>query len=218
MAFRGAIWYQGESNAEFQWRVEQHRQLLPLLINDWRGQWGLGDFPFLFVQLPGMGRPNWPAFRNDQRQILDRVPNTGMAVTIDVGHPTNVHPRNKRPVGERLAAWALGTTYGRDIVYSGPLLKSTTVDGGKVTLTFEHAGTGLVSTDGEPLRHFEVAGTDGLFHAAIARIVGDKVVVSSNRVLHPRQICYAWTPFPDPPVNFFNVDGFPASPFAAEVK
>ena len=121
-AIRGSIWYQGESNAETPARVREHGQLFPLLINQWREGWGQGDFPFLFVQLPALNRPQWPWFRDGQRRFLNQLKNVGMAITMDTGHPTNVHPSSKKPVGERLAKWALGTSYKKAITYSGPLL------------------------------------------------------------------------------------------------
>jgi sialate O-acetylesterase len=137
LPIRGVVWYQGESNAELDWRVRQHEAIFELLVTDWRKQLRIGDFPFLYVQLPGMGRPHWPAFREQQRRFLDRLPNVGMAVTIDVGQPTNVHPPAKRPVGERLARWALATTYGHDdMVASGPLYRSIRVAGQHVEVEY----------------------------------------------------------------------------------
>jgi len=217
-AIRGVVWYQGESNAESPSDVELHARLFPLLVRDWRLQWGQPSFPFLFVQLPGMGRPEWPQFRESQRLFLNTLPNVGMAVTIDVGDPTNVHPTNKRPVGERLARGALGMTYEKRgaAAYSGPLFQRLEVQSETLVLSFEHVGRGLVSNDKKPLRHFEVAGPDGQFHAAQAVIDGDTICVSSESVPMPNHARYAWVPFPDPPVNFFNRSGLPASPFSTE--
>jgi sialate O-acetylesterase len=214
LPIRGVIWYQGESNAQLDWRVSQHRAIFELLVADWRKQFGLGEFPFLFVQLPGMGRPHWPEFREQQRRALKCLPNTGMAITIDIGHPTNVHPKTKKPVGERLARWALAKTYRRkNIVASGPLYRSMRVDGRHIELEFDHAGSGLQPRDGLPLRHFEIAGADGKFHPAQANIVSGRVVVTCGAVELPKHVRYGWVMFPNPPVNFYNRESLPASPF-----
>ena len=218
-AIRGAIWYQGESNAETPARVREHGRLFPLLIAEWRKQWNQGNFPFLYVQLPALGRPMWPMFRDSQRRILDRVENAGMAITIDTGDPKNVHPPEKRPVGERLAALALGTTYGlkSHATFSGPLLDGAVRKDDSMVVSFKHVGDGLKSYAGEPLPHFEIRGDDDVFHPAVARIVGkNSVSVSSPDVAKPTQVRYAWRPFPEPPVNLVNSKGLPASPFSTE--
>lgn len=221
-AVRGVTWYQGESNSLNLRRVEQHNKLLPLLIEDWRRHWDRADLPFLFVQLPGMGTrggyqsEHWPEFREGQRRTLRSVGNIGMAVTIDIGHPTNVHPTAKQPVGERLALWALGTVYDRTVAYSGPLYCDMDVRGQEVHVRFDHADKGLATTDGGPPRHFEVAGDDGVFRPAHARIEDDTVIVGNVSVATPRRVRYAWVPYPEPPVNLVNAAGLPASPFATE--
>jgi len=218
-AIRGAIWYQGESNAETPARVREHGRLFPLLIEQWRKQWGQGDFPFLYVQLPALNRPEWPWFREGQRRVLDRLPNVGMAVTIDTGLPANVHPPQKKPVGERLAQWALGTTYEQTshATYSGPLLEGTQRDGHTVTVSFRQVGASLKSANGQPLRHFALCGDDGVFHPARAAITGKQTVaVSSAHVTEPTHVRYGWLSFPDPPVNLVNSIGLPASPFSTE--
>lgn len=218
-AIRGAIWYQGESNAETPARVYEHGRLLPLLINQWRAHWGKGDFPFLYVQLPAMNRSEWPWFRDGQRRILDQLPNLGMAVTIDTGLANNVHPPLKKPVGQRLAQWALGTTYGRKspASYSGPLLTATERKGDTIVASFKHTGAGLASSDGQPLRHFDIAGKDGVFCPAKARITGkNTIAVSSERVNEPIHVRYAWRPFPFASVNLCSSTGLPASPFTTE--
>jgi sialate O-acetylesterase len=213
-AIRGVLWYQGESNAESHWRAVQHGRLFELLVRDWRQQWGQGDFPFLYVQLPAMGRPNWPVFREGQRRMLQELPRLGMAVTIDVGHPTNVHPVRKRPVGERLARWALAGTYGRDTVTSGPLFRSHKSEGGQVLVEFDYAQGGLATRDGGPVVGFEVAGQDGRFHPARADLRGASVVVSAPQVSDMVHVRYGWVPYPDPPLNLVNREGLPASPFS----
>ncbi len=218
-AMRGVIWYQGESNAETPARVRQHRLLFPLLISQWRKQWRQGDFPFLFVQLPALNRPAWPSFRDGQRQVLKQLENVGMAVTIDTGHPTNVHPPLKKPIGERLANWALGMTYGltTHANYKGPLIDVAEREGGSMVVSFRHAGEGLNSCDGQPLRHFEVRGDDGVFHPASAKIIGKSTIaVSSPQVDKPTHVRYAWLSFPNPAVNLVNAAGVPASPFTTE--
>ncbi len=216
---RGAIWYQGESNAETPARVREHGQLFPLLVNQWRARWGQGDFPFLYVQLPALNRPEWPWFRDGQRRMLDQVNNVGMAITIDTGHPSNVHPTLKKPVGERLAKWALGTTYQSKshATYSGPLLDVAEREGDSMVVSFNHVGDGLKSADDKPLRYFEISGKDGVFHPASARIIGKNTVAVSNpKVGQPRDVRYAWLPYPNPAVNLFNRTGLPASPFTTE--
>ena len=216
-AIRGVIWYQGESNAETPARVCEHGRLFPLLVNQWRKQWAQGDFPFLYVQLPALNRPEWPWFREGQRRTLNRLENVGMAITIDTGHPTNVHPTLKKPIGERLAKWALGMTYGlkANATYSGPLLDDAEREGESMVISFAHVGGGLKSSDAEPPRYFEVCGNDGVFYSATAKIIGrNTIAVSSPRVAEPLHVRYAWLPFPNPPVNLVNSVGLPASPFS----
>ncbi|MDG2012051.1 MAG: exo-alpha-sialidase [Pirellulaceae bacterium] len=217
-AIRGVIWYQGESNAETLERVRQHRRLFPMLICHWRAAWHQGDFPFLYVQLPAMNRPQWPAFRETQRRVLGQLENVGMAISIDLGDATNVHPPGKEPVGQRLARWALGNTYGiSETIVSGPLLEKVVPDGQQLVLTFQHSGEGLSSSDGKACRHFEVCGEDGIFRSATARVIGrDRITVSCGELTTPRYVRYAWRPYPEPGVNLVNSEGLPASPFSTE--
>ncbi|MEL0097479.1 MAG: exo-alpha-sialidase [Planctomycetaceae bacterium] len=218
-AMKGVIWYQGESNAEREMRVSQHEQLFVLLVESWRAQWQQGDFPFVYVQLPAINRPFWPQFRDSQRRMLDEIPNSGMAITIDTGHVTNVHPALKKPIGERLARWSLSTTYGQKQFSncSGPLLRTVSQQQEKLVLTFSHCGEGLKSIDGQPLRHFEVCGADGVFHAATAAVIArDAIAVTSELVTRPQHARYAWIPFPNPTVNLVNSVDLPASPFTTE--
>lgn len=216
-AIRGVLWYQGESNAQEAWRVQQHNQLFPLLVSDWRKRWGRSNLPVLFVQLPSMGRPHWPWFREGQRRTLAQIPNTGMAVTIDVGHPTNVHPTNKRPVGERLARWALAKTYRQAIVASGPLMRRVRIEGAAVVVEFDHVGGGLVTTDDATPSGFEIAGEDGVFRAASAKIRGKWVTLQHPTVADPKLVRYAWAPVPQR-LNLVNSAGLPASPFTTQTK
>ena len=221
-AIRGVIWYQGESNAESAWRVAQHRSIFPRLVHDWRQQWGQGSFPFYFVQLPALGRPHWPQFREIQRQFLKQLPNVGMAIAIDVGHPANVHPAEKQPVGERLGRLALAGVYGQEIVASGPLLKAWSAVGTEATIEFEHEAKGLRTVDGQPPRGFQAAGKDGIFRTARARIVAagngsrDSIRLTCEDCGSIEALRYGWMPYPDPPLNLVNSERLPASPFTTE--
>ena len=212
-AMRGAIWYQGENNAS-RGHGEAYRHLFKSMIIDWRREWGQGAFPFLFVQLANYGRvgddSTWPEVREAQTMALDLV-NTAMAVTTDIGNPENIHPRNKQDVGLRLALGARAVAYGEDgLTASGPLFRQATREGGALRLWFDHPGGGLVAKGGE-LRGFEVAGADGAYVEATARIVGLNLVVSSSQVDAPVKARYAWAAAPDG--NLFNKAGLPASAF-----
>ncbi len=198
---RGIIWYQGESNSLELWRVRQHERLFPLLVADWRRQWGVGEFPFLYCQLSSIGTEkgyksqHWPEFRDGQRRMLTEIPNTGMAVTSDLGHPTDVHPRNKKEVGRRLALWALARTYDQKLSYSGPLPKSVKRDGSALVVTFDHADEGLKASDGKPLAGFEIAGKDGVFRPADVEVGKDAITLTSILVTEPDSARYGWQPF-----------------------
>jgi sialate O-acetylesterase len=220
LAIRGVAWYQGESNAETAERAAQHAAIFPVLVADWRRAWGR-ELPFGVVQLPGMNRPHWPAFRDGQRQLADAVPGMGLITTIDLGDPRDVHPADKRPIGERLAAWAMADVYGQPGPATGPLPVKAVADAtGRVTVAFKATGGGLATNDGQPPRHLEVAGPDGQFQRATATIAGDALVVEPVGQAPRggiRAIRYAWRPFPDPPVNLTGQTGLPATPFAIEV-
>lgn len=216
-AIRGAIWYQGESNVG---RAYQYRELFPLMISDWREKWGRGDFPFYFVQLANFMKVNdqpeatgWAALREAQLQTLS-TPNTGMAVSIDIGDGEDIHPKNKQDVGGRLALIALANTYGQKVPFSGPLFKASQVKGNEMVLSFTHADGGLRSSDGKPLTGFAVAGEDQKFHWADAKIQGNEVVISSERVAKPVAVRYAWAN--NPVCNLANEAGLPASPFRTD--
>jgi sialate O-acetylesterase len=216
-AIRGAIWYQGESNAG---RAYQYRELFPAMIKSWWGSWGRGDFPFLFVQLANFrdvkdepGDSDWAELREAQLLTLN-LPDTGMAVTIDIGDAKDIHPKNKQDVGRRLALWALARTYGKEVVYSGPIYRSMQKSGGKILLRFDHVGGGLVARGDEPLGGFAIAGEDRKFVWADARIEGDAVVVSSEKVADPVAVRYAWAD--NPICNLYNKAGLPASPFRTD--
>lgn len=213
-AIRGAIWYQGENNAGKK-RSYVYRRLFPAMISDWRNAWGQGDFPFLYVQLANFGRKpgtEWPELREAQTMTL-RLANTGMAVSIDIGNPDDIHPTNKQDVGTRLGLAARAIAYGEKLVYSGPLYRQAVPEAGGVRLFFDHAGSGLKAKGGE-LKGFEIAGADGKYVPASAKIDGVTIVVSSPEVSAPRHARYAWTESPE--CNLYNAEGLPASPFRTE--
>ena len=214
-AFKGAIWYQGESNAG---RAYEYRTLFPAMIQDWRNQWQQGDFPFLFVQLA----PYWDGdsngvryaeLRDAQLYTTKAVKNTAMAVITDYGDEKDIHPKQKEPVGVRLALAARALAYGEKLEYSGPVFNSKKVDGSKVLLTFDHVGNGLMAK-GDKLTGFTIDGSDDQFVEADARIEGDTVVVSSAKVEKPQHVRYGWKNFMT--VNLFNKEGLPATPFRTD--
>lgn len=214
---RGVIWYQGESNSLDLRRVQQHDRLFPLLVADWRKQWGLGEFPFLYCQLSSIGTEkgyksqHWPEFRDSQRRMLAEIPNTGMAVTSDLGHPSDVHPRNKKEVGHRLALLALAKTYDKKVAYIGPLAKSVRRDGSALIVTFDHADAGLKTSDGKAVAGFEIASEDGVFRPADVEIGKDTVTLTSKLITEPVSARYGWQPFSTG--NLTNGASLPASTF-----
>jgi len=216
---KGFLWYQGEANTN---RAAEYAKLQPAQIFDWRNKWKQGDLPFLFVQLPGFMEMNylpsesqWAALRESQLKSLS-VPNTGMAVAIDLGEWNDIHPDNKKDVGERLALIADKLAYGENnIVYSGPLYRSATIDGNKIVISFTNTGTGLMTNDGEELNQFAIAGADKKFVWAKARIDGNKVIVWNNEIGNPKYVRYAWADNPGG-ANLYNKEGLPASPFRTD--
>jgi hypothetical protein len=219
---RGAIWYQGEHNGSDAGGL-LYRKQLPLLIADWRQRWG-DEFYFGFVQLPNFIRAGegWPLVREAMLKTLMSVPKTGMAVTIDVGNPKDVHPTDKQTVGHRLAMWALGDVYGQaGVATCGPIAVSHDVRNGEMVITFKHADGGLVvkenaNAKGTELQGFTIAGDDGKFVPATAKIEGDKVIVYSREVTKPAAVRYAWQD--NPACNLYNGQGIPASPFRTDDK
>jgi sialate O-acetylesterase len=213
--FRGAIWYQGESNAL---QAHQYRKLLPALIESWRHA-AHQPWSFLIVELPNHGaipdQPSesaWAELREAQLLASEQIPDVGLAVTIDVGEPKDVHPHRKAEVGQRLALWALGTTYKEPIVYSGPLYRSMEVQGSQIKVRFTNIGSGLMASG--TVQGFAIAGADQKFHWAEATIEGDAVEVSSTEVPDPVAVRYAWG---DSPIcNLYNKEGLPASPFRTD--
>lgn len=227
---QGVLWYQGESNAG---NPAGYARVFPLLIESWRKQRKDENLSFIFAQLAAFQRhkPNdplpkdffadrlpgdekWPELREAQTAALN-LPNTGMAVCIDIGDPDDIHPQNKQDVGYRMAQEALRITYGRDSVSAGPLYRGMEVEGDAIRIHFNNAGSGLVAKDGA-LRHFAIAGEDGTFVWAEATIDGDSVLVRSDAVATPKAVRYAWANYPLG-ANLFNAEGFPASPFRTDV-
>ncbi|QXD15447.1 beta galactosidase jelly roll domain-containing protein [Rhodocaloribacter litoris] len=220
---RGVIWYQGESNANTLEEAYAYRELFPTMIRSWREAWGLGDFPFLWVQLANFmaedetppSQSAWALLRESQHAAL-ALPNTAQAVIIDLGEADDIHPRNKQDVGRRLALAARRVAYGEDVVASGPVYRSHSVEGRRVFVSFDHAGGGLVTREGgRVVRGFAVAGADRRFVWAEARIEGDRVVVWSDRVPAPVAVRYAWANNPAR-ANLYNREGLPAAPFRTD--
>lgn len=219
---RGVLWYQGESNAD---RAYEYRRSFPLMINDWRRHWNQGDFPFYFVQLSSFNWANgndsntgsrWGELREAQSMTLS-LPNTGMAVTTDIGNRTDIHPHNKQDVGKRLAAVALHNTYQLPVVYAGPTYETMEVEGNKVTILFSQTHTGLMTKEDKYgyIKGFEIAGADKKFYFARAVMEGHRVVVSADSVKQPVAVRYAWADDAGE-ANLYNKEGFPAVPFRTD--
>lgn len=206
---RGVIWYQGESNAH---NCEAHEKLFKLLVGSWRKNWKNEDLPFYYVQLSSIARPSWPWFRDSQRRMMAEIPNTGMAVSSDYGDSLDVHPRNKKPVGERLGRWALNKTYGyTSLVPSGPLFRKAEFRDWEVLITFDY-GEGMRSSDNGPIRAFEVAEVEGLYYPATAEVLEDGLMrVFCEFVKSPRYVRYGWRPYSNG--NLVNRENLPASTF-----
>lgn len=216
---RGAIWYQGESNAG---RAYQYRELFPLMIKSWRDEWGIGDFSFYWVQLadfmaekPEPGDSAWAELREAQTMTLSRLPKTGEAVIIDLGEAQDIHPRNKQDVAKRLARWALAKDYGLSLAHRSPTYKSMSREGGKIVLTIDFVGGGLRAFDVSEPRGFSIAGADRKFVAAQARIVGpDRIEVWAASVAEPAAVRYAWAD--NPVCNVDSREGLPLTPFRTD--
>jgi sialate O-acetylesterase len=215
---KGILWYQGESNAG---RPEEYAGLLTALIKDWRQKLENPGTPFIYAQLPNFmevtylpSESDWAALREAQLKAL-KTPNTAMAVTIDLGEWNDIHPDNKKDVGERMALAAQKLAYREDVVFSGPLYKDHNIEGNKVVISFNHVGSGLITNDDEELSQFAIAGVDKKFVWANAKIEGDNVIVWSEEVADPKHVRYAWADNPDNP-NLYNKEGLPASPFRTE--
>jgi len=218
-AIQGAIWYQGESNAD---RAKQYRTLLPTMITDWRTRWQEGDFPFLIVSLANFMARNaqpeesaWAELREAQAMTTTTLPNVGLGVTIDIGDAVDIHPKNKQDVGLRLALAARALAYKQRLDYSGPVFQAITIEGGKAVLSFQHTGKGLVC-QGDALKGFAICGSDHHYVWAQAKIVGKQVVVWSEQVPTPVAVRYAWANNPE--CTLYNSAGLPAVPFRTDVK
>ncbi|HVU58663.1 MAG TPA: sialate O-acetylesterase [Puia sp.] len=215
---KGFLWYQGEANTG---RAAEYARLQPAMIADWRNKWQEGDLPFLYVQLPGFGDYNylpsesqWAQLREAQSKSL-AIPNTAMAVAIDLGEWNDIHPDRKKDVGDRLALAAEKLVYGMNIVAAGPTYRSSTTEGNKITIRFDNIGGGLMTSDGEDPQEFTIAGPDKKFIRASAKIEGDKIIVWSDEVKDPKYVRYAWADCPVDP-NLYNKEGLPATPFKIE--
>jgi sialate O-acetylesterase len=219
-ALRGILWYQGETDADFYDPFDYdlmsrwHTDTFKALVAAWRSAWENASLPVYFVQLPQMNRPSWPWFRESQMKCSTVVSNTAMAVAFEFGEPGNVHPVRKQPVGNRLALIARARSYGEAVAWSGPRLRSWHIEGGRMLLDFDHAASGLMANDSQPLRWFQIAGTNRQFVTATATISNQSLLVSAPEVVAPVAVRYAWVPFGS--VNFFNRAGLPASPFRTD--
>ncbi|MBH1939540.1 sialate O-acetylesterase [Mobilitalea sibirica] len=221
-SIQGVLWYQGESNTG---NPEDYKELFEAVIKDWRANWGLGDIPFLYVQLanfcPWKQEPEvsgWAILRDKQRRAL-ALPGTGMAVTIDVGQYNDLHPWNKKTVAERLAFWARNMIFNENLECSGPLYDHMESEGDQLRIYFTHIGSGLIAkgSDDKSVKTFSICGPDGNYVEANAIIEGDTVLVSSNEIIAPVGIRYAWADNPEG-ANLYNKEGFPASPFSAHIE
>ena len=218
-AIKGALWYQGESNAS---RAYQYREIFPLMIEDWRAQWGQGDFPFLWVQLANFRQPkaepvdsDWAELREAQTMTLS-LPNTAQAVIIDKGEADDIHPRDKWTVAERLAKGAKKIAYGMDVVYSGPTYKSMEIQGDQIRISFDNIGSGLVVNDKYGyVKGFAVAGEDQKFHWVTGKQDGNQIVLETEGIKNPVAVRYGWADNPDD-VNVYNKEGLPANPFRTD--
>lgn len=218
-AIRGAIWYQGESNAG---RAYQYREMFPLMVQSWREDWAQGDFPFYWVQLadfmaekPEPGDSAWAELREAQTMTQDRLPHTGQAVIIDIGEASDIHPRNKLEVAKRLARWALARDYGRDIVCQSPRYEAMEKQGGTIVLTFKDVDGGLRTVDASDVQGFAIAGADRKWVWAAAKIVApNQVAVSSQDVADPVAVRYAWGD--NPVCNLYSTVGLPVTPFRTD--
>jgi sialate O-acetylesterase len=210
---RGVIWYQGESNAH---NIELHEKVFPALVKSLRGKCGY-EFPFYYVQLSSLNRPSWTAFRNSQLQLLKTIPNSGMAVSSDVGDSTNVHPRHKKELGERLARLALNFTYQqKNIIPYGPMPLKAQLQNNQIIISFQYTGAQLKTEDGKPLRGFVLRNEKGMDKDAPAFINKNKVIITIDKNEKPVKVLYGWNPYTD--ANLVNSEGLPASTFEINIE
>jgi sialate O-acetylesterase len=211
---KGFLWYQGEANDTLAYN---YRTLFPMMISDWRIRWQQGYLPFLYVQLPNYKKrqtepmeSEWAELREAQAMTLTQ-PNTGMVCAIDLGEAKTIHPTNKQDVGFRLALLADKVAYQKDIIVSGPIFSSYKIEGNMIRISFSGSRSGLKTKDNLSPREFTIAGADKKFYRAIARIIGDELIIRSDKVANPVAVRYAWCDNPD--CNLINAEGFPAIPF-----
>ena len=218
-AIRGVIWYQGETNAG---RAYQYREMFPLMIKNWRDDWGQGDFPFYWVQLADFlaeqdqpGDSGWAELRKAQTMTLEKSPNTGQAVIIDLGEANDIHPKNKQDVAKRLARIALAETYGQKIAFDSPRYQSMNKQGDTIVIRFNDVNGKLRTVDGKPVKGFAIAGSDRNWVWADAEIVGEnEVEVQSDAVRGPFAVRYAWAD--NPVANLYDTSGLPVTPFRTD--
>jgi len=215
-SIKGAIWYQGESNANEPADYNNYKIYFPLMIKNWRADWEEGNFPFYYVQIAPFDYGNTSkSYMIREAQLLTlSVPNTGMAVTLDIGNVDNIHPADKQDVGKRLALWALAKTYNEDVKYSGPLYKSMKTEGDKIVISFDYADDGLVLKPVNGDNNFLIAGIDSNFVKADAKVDGNKLIVYSNEIKNPVAVRYAWSNTAE--ATLFNKEGLPASTFKTD--
>ena len=210
---KGAIWYQGESNVG---RAEEYKELFPAMIKNWREDWGLGDFPFYYVQIApwNYGKESHSELLREAQMMSLSVPNTGMAVTLDIGNPEDIHPAKKFEVGNRLALWALAKNYGKDIPFSGPMYASFQIENEKIILSFKYAESGLVINEINNSNNFVIAGNDMVFKKAEVKVEGNKLIVYNTEIKNPAVVRYCWDNISE--ATLFNKDGLPASSFRTD--
>ncbi|HEX9600924.1 MAG TPA: sialate O-acetylesterase, partial [Mariniflexile sp.] len=220
LPLKGILWYQGESNTS---QPEKYQNYMEALINSWRIEFENVTIPFIYAQLPNFmdvsylpSESNWAELRNAQLKTL-ALPNTAMTVNIDLGEWNDIHPDNKKDIGERMALAGLKLAYNEDLEHSGPIYKAYKIENNKIVISFTHIGKGLTTIDDEELSEFAIAGEDKQFVWAKAKIEGNKVIVWNDEIKTPRYLRYAWANNPDNP-NLYNKDGLPASPFEIEIK
>lgn len=216
LAFRGVVWYQGESDTWSDSIIEKAPGLFSLLVNSWRQYFSEGDFPFIYVQLPGHNARLWPPFREMQRDAEQTLPNTAMVVTIDLGEPKNVHPRDKQPVGERVLRMALKQAYGQTNLLGFPEIDKIKKEEGQLIIKCCEVGKGFLPVEGK-IPGFEVADESGVFRAAVAVLSSFDTLVVKSPVTDPVEIRYGWQPYPSPSLKLFNSDKLPLGPFVMPV-
>lgn len=212
LAFKGVLWYQGESDTDNAEMVDAAGKLFPMMVNEWRSYFNRGDFPFIYIQLPGFGNQLWPEFREMQRQSQRVLNNTAMVVSIDSGDPKNIHPKDKQPIGKRAVQLALKNVYGFNKLTGSPELKKWSWDGNEITLQFSECGAGLQSLT-KTISGFEVSDKNGGFVAAEAYLSSGNTIKVMSPIEKPHQLRYGWMPFPNPPLTIYNSQELPLGPF-----